>query len=101
MHFEPGVFDESGYGSDYRRMWTRMPHRVGSFRFERYSVWCDGRSRVECNYNSETVVFQVDGGSNAYYFAALVEYVNGDGEIGLVELKQALDSDTWLPMSHS
>ncbi|KAL0666136.1 hypothetical protein Bca4012_028840 [Brassica carinata] len=57
--------------------------------------------KVECNYNGETVVFQVDGGSNAYYFAALVEYVNGDGEIGQVELKQALDSDTWLPMSHS
>ncbi|KAL0862243.1 hypothetical protein Bca101_041361 [Brassica carinata] len=57
--------------------------------------------KVECNYIGETVVFQVDEGSNAYYFAALVKYVNGDGEIGLVELKQALGSDTWLPMSRS
>ncbi|KAF8099690.1 hypothetical protein N665_0238s0019 [Sinapis alba] len=57
--------------------------------------------KVECNYNGETVVFKVEEGSNPYYFAALAEYVGGDGEIGLIELKQALDSDTWLPMSHS
>lgn len=55
--------------------------------------------RVECNYVGKTVTFQVDKGSNAYYFAALVEYENGDGEIGRVELKQALDSDTWLSMT--
>ncbi|KAJ0258591.1 RlpA-like protein [Hirschfeldia incana] len=57
--------------------------------------------KVECNYIGETVTFYVDNGSNAYSFAALVEYEDGDGEIGLVELKQALDSDTWLPMNQS
>ncbi|KFK37302.1 hypothetical protein AALP_AA4G239600 [Arabis alpina] len=57
--------------------------------------------KVECNYNGETVTFRVDEGSNTNYFAALVEYVNGDGEIGRVELKQASNSDTWLTMSHS
>lgn len=57
--------------------------------------------RVECNYIGETVTFHVENGSNPYSFAALIEYEDGDGEIGLVELKQALDSDTWLPMSQS
>ncbi|XP_010508211.1 PREDICTED: putative expansin-B2 [Camelina sativa] len=56
--------------------------------------------KVECNYVGKTVTFQVDEGSNANYFAALVEYEDGDGEIGRVELKQALDSDTWISMSH-
>uniref|UniRef100_A0A1J3JB41 Putative expansin-B2 n=1 Tax=Noccaea caerulescens TaxID=107243 RepID=A0A1J3JB41_NOCCA len=55
--------------------------------------------KVECNYVGKTVTFQVEEGSNANYFAALVEYEDGDGEIGRVELKQALDSDMWLPMS--
>ncbi|XP_010441005.1 PREDICTED: putative expansin-B2 [Camelina sativa] len=54
--------------------------------------------KVECNFAGETVTFRVDEGSNDHYFAALVAY--GDGEIGQVELKQALVSDTWLSMSH-
>ncbi|CAA0317589.1 unnamed protein product [Arabidopsis thaliana] len=57
--------------------------------------------KVECNHIGKTVTFQVDKGSNANSFAVLVEYVNGDGEIGRVELKQALDSDKWLSMSQS
>jgi len=57
--------------------------------------------RVECNYIGKTVTFQVDKGSNANSFAVLVAYVNGDGEIGRIELKQALDSDKWLSMSQS
>ncbi|KAJ4892357.1 putative expansin-B2 [Raphanus sativus] len=57
--------------------------------------------KVECNYNGKTVEFQVDKGSNAYSFAVLVEYEDGEGEISLVELKQASVSDTWLPMNHS
>ncbi|EOA28401.1 hypothetical protein CARUB_v10024607mg [Capsella rubella] len=40
---------------------------------------------------------KVVGGLNPYHFEALVAY--GDGEIGGVELKQALDSDTWMSMS--
>lgn len=43
----------------------------------------------------------MDKGSNAYSFAVLVEYEDGEGEISLVELKQASVSDTWLPMNHS
>ncbi|KAJ0054359.1 putative expansin-B2 [Pistacia vera] len=57
--------------------------------------------RVECNYSGKTVTFHVDSGSNPNYFATLVEYEDGDGNLGKVELKQALDSDSWLSMQRS
>nr|AVG44230.1 EXPB3-1 [Boehmeria nivea] len=57
--------------------------------------------RVQCNYKAMTITFKVDPGSNSNYFAALVEFENGDGNVGGADLKQALDSDTWLPMQQS
>ncbi|XP_021887094.1 putative expansin-B2 [Carica papaya] len=57
--------------------------------------------KVECNYPQKTVTFHIDSGSNSNYFATLIEYEDGDGELAGVELKQALDSDTWLPMQQS
>ncbi|KAA8515907.1 hypothetical protein F0562_019086 [Nyssa sinensis] len=57
--------------------------------------------RVQCNYPGVSVVFHVDAGSNPNYFASLIEYEDGDGDLAGVDLKQALDSDTWLPMQQS
>ncbi|KAF3440039.1 hypothetical protein FNV43_RR18317 [Rhamnella rubrinervis] len=57
--------------------------------------------RAECNYPGRTVTFHVDSGSNPNYFAALIEYEDGDGDLKAVDLKQAVDSDTWLPMQQS
>ncbi|KAF5446204.1 hypothetical protein F2P56_031847 [Juglans regia] len=57
--------------------------------------------RVECNYRGKSLAFHVDSGSNPNYFASLIEYEQGDGDLGAVHLKQALDSDTWLPMQQS
>ncbi|KAL5571613.1 hypothetical protein UlMin_021210 [Ulmus minor] len=57
--------------------------------------------RVECNYPGKTITFNVDSGSNPEYFATLVEYEDGDSDLKSVELKQALDSDTWVPMQQS
>ncbi|GKU88451.1 hypothetical protein SLEP1_g2717 [Rubroshorea leprosula] len=57
--------------------------------------------KVECNYPGKTVTFSVDSGSTSNYFATLVEYEDGDGELGSVELKQALDTDSWQPMQQS
>ncbi|XP_028798927.1 putative expansin-B2 [Neltuma alba] len=45
--------------------------------------------RIQCNYGGKSIKFEVDAGSNQYYFAVLVEYVNGDGDLSLAELKQA------------
>lgn len=57
--------------------------------------------RVQCNYPGKTITFHVDSGSNSNYFASLIEYGDGDGDLGTVELKQALDGDSWRPMQQS
>ncbi|XP_038682680.1 putative expansin-B2 [Tripterygium wilfordii] len=57
--------------------------------------------KVACNYPGKTVTFKVDAGSNPNYFATLVEYDDKDGELGSVEIKQALDSASWVPMQRS
>lgn len=57
--------------------------------------------RIQCNHHGATLTFHVDAGSNAYYFAVLVKYGNGDGELAGVDLKQALDAHSWLPMQPS
>ncbi|XP_022759497.1 putative expansin-B2 [Durio zibethinus] len=57
--------------------------------------------KVECNYPGTTVAFHVDSGSNPNYFATLIEYENGDGDLASVDLKQALDTASWQPMQQS
>ncbi|KAK6162564.1 hypothetical protein DH2020_002405 [Rehmannia glutinosa] len=63
---------------------------------------CDSQSiLVDCNFPGVSVVFRVDPGSNANYFATAIEYEDGDGLAG-VELKQAADSGgAWLKMQQS
>nr|GMC60974.1 putative expansin-B2 [Ipomoea batatas] len=57
--------------------------------------------RVQCKYPGISLTFHVDSGSNPNYFATLIEYEGGEGVVSSVELKQALDSDSWLPMQES
>jgi len=57
--------------------------------------------RVQCNYAGRTIAFHVDSGSNQEYFAALIEYEEGDGDLNKVELKEALDSSSWDTMQQS
>ncbi|KAL8500306.1 hypothetical protein ACS0TY_020052 [Phlomoides rotata] len=56
---------------------------------------------VPCNFRGVSVVFRVDPGSNANYFAAAIEYADGNGIVG-VELKREADSGgAWLKMDRS
>lgn len=57
--------------------------------------------RVPCHYPGRSIAFRVDPGSNPNYFAAVVEFEDGDGDLAGVDLKQALDSDTWESMQQS
>ena len=58
--------------------------------------------RVECEYPGRSVAFHVDSGSNSFYFASVVEFENGDGEVGRVELQESHDkSGAWMPMQQS
>ncbi|XP_062076224.1 expansin-B15-like [Humulus lupulus] len=56
---------------------------------------------VECNFPGKTITFTVDSGSNAQYFASLIEFEDGPGELGAVDLKQTLGQDSWVPMQQS
>nr|GLL19924.1 putative expansin-B2 [Ipomoea trifida] len=57
--------------------------------------------RVKCKYPGVSLTFHIDSGSNPNYFATLIEYEGGEGVVSSVELKQALDSDSWIPMQES
>ncbi|XP_050286678.1 putative expansin-B2 isoform X3 [Quercus robur] len=58
-------------------------------------------TRVQCNYPGVSIAFHVDSGSSSNYFASLIEYEDGDGHVSAVDLKQAVDSSTWLSMQES
>ncbi|RDX61922.1 Expansin-B15, partial [Mucuna pruriens] len=55
---------------------------------------------VACNYPGVSIAFHVDAGSNEEYFAVLIEYEDGDGEVEKVELKEA-GSSAWHSMQRS
>ncbi|XP_077234167.1 expansin-B15-like [Tasmannia lanceolata] len=59
--------------------------------------------RVACNYGGMNIAFHVDSGSNPYYFAVVVEFENGEGEVAGIGLQQPSDqsSNSWLPMQES
>ncbi|XP_057980198.1 expansin-B15-like [Malania oleifera] len=57
--------------------------------------------RVACNYPGKSVTFHVDAGSNPNYFATLIEYEDGDGDLASVDLREAGGSGTWLSMQES
>ncbi|KAG9452305.1 hypothetical protein H6P81_005209 [Aristolochia fimbriata] len=48
--------------------------------------------RVACNYRGVRLAFHVDPGSNPYYFAVVVEYEDGDGDLAGVDLRQEYNS---------
>ncbi|KAH7863109.1 hypothetical protein Vadar_013416 [Vaccinium darrowii] len=55
---------------------------------------------VPCNYPGFSVTFVVDPGSNSYYFAVVIEFEDGHGNLSAVALRQA-NSNTWTSMQHS
>ncbi|XP_047070039.1 expansin-B15-like [Lolium rigidum] len=58
-------------------------------------------TRVQCNWVGAKLTFVVDAGSSPQYFAVLVQYQNGDGDLSGVELMQSGDGAAWAPMQHS
>ncbi|PIN17214.1 hypothetical protein CDL12_10127 [Handroanthus impetiginosus] len=59
-------------------------------------------ARVACDYSGKTIVFHVDPGSNPNYFAVLIEFEEGDGDLARVGLQEATsDLDEWWEMNQS
>ncbi|XP_077234343.1 expansin-B18-like [Tasmannia lanceolata] len=60
-------------------------------------------ARVACDYPGKTIAFHVDAGSNPNYFAVVIEFEDGDGDLANVDLKEAASTDSyaWRPMQQS
>jgi len=57
-------------------------------------------ARVPCEFPGLKVGFHVEEGSSQVYFAVLVEYENGDGDVVQVDLMEK-GSRLWTPMRES
>ncbi|KAL8151061.1 hypothetical protein V2J09_020869 [Rumex salicifolius] len=55
--------------------------------------------RTECRYKGKNIAFHVNAGSTNYYLSVLIEYEDGDGDIGSMHIRQAGSSE-WLEMTH-
>ncbi|XP_012843347.1 PREDICTED: putative expansin-B2 [Erythranthe guttata] len=89
--------------ADPLRKWGRI--NIQYQRQENKSIYRNSRfylkkKLVLCNYNGTNITFKIDSGSNPNYLAFAVEYVNGDGDIGSLEILSD-NSKGWLSMKQS
>ncbi|XP_059663148.1 expansin-B3 isoform X2 [Cornus florida] len=55
--------------------------------------------RTPCKYPGKNIAFQVNEGSTNYWLSLLVEFEDGDGDVGSMHIREASSSE-WLEMSH-
>ncbi|XP_062019637.1 expansin-B3-like [Rosa rugosa] len=55
--------------------------------------------RTPCKYPGKQVAFHVNEGSTNYYLSLLVEFEDGDGDVGSMHIRQASSSE-WVAMRH-
>ncbi|PAN07277.1 hypothetical protein PAHAL_1G323700 [Panicum hallii] len=55
--------------------------------------------RTACRYGGKNIAFHVNEGSTSFWLSLLVEFEDGDGDIGSMQLKQA-NSARWQDMQH-
>ncbi|KAI4980751.1 hypothetical protein ZWY2020_021236 [Hordeum vulgare] len=61
--------------------------------------WRRNRGRTPCKYRGKNIAFRVVEGSTSFWLSLLVEFEDGDGDIGSMQLKQAKSTD-WQDMKH-
>ncbi|KAJ8465004.1 hypothetical protein OPV22_027556 [Ensete ventricosum] len=90
---DPVHFDLSGtaFGAMAKPGQADALRKVGSLQIQ--------YSRVPCNYPGVNVAFKVDAGSNANYFAAVIEFEGGDGDLSAVDVQPA--GGSWIPTQQS
>ncbi|KAG8082766.1 hypothetical protein GUJ93_ZPchr0014g47123 [Zizania palustris] len=55
--------------------------------------------RTACKYGGKNIAFRVNEGSTNFWLSLLVEFEDGEGDIGSMQIKQA-NSVQWLDMKH-
>ncbi|XP_074305144.1 expansin-B3-like [Silene latifolia] len=55
--------------------------------------------KTACKYPGKKVAFRVNEGSTDYWLSLMVEYEDGDGDVGSMQIKQAT-SNEWIEMKH-
>ncbi|XP_047063919.1 expansin-B17-like [Lolium rigidum] len=55
--------------------------------------------RTACKYGGKNIAFHVNEGSTSFWLSLLIEFEDGEGDIGSMQLKQA-NSAQWLDMKH-
>ncbi|XP_050206735.1 expansin-B3-like [Mercurialis annua] len=55
--------------------------------------------RTPCKYKGKNIAFHVNEGSTDYWLALLVEFEDGDGDVGSLHIKEAGGTE-WLEMKH-
>ncbi|XP_066345555.1 expansin-B17-like isoform X2 [Miscanthus floridulus] len=55
--------------------------------------------RTACKYGGKNIAFRVNEGSTNFWLSLLVEFEDGEGDIGSMQIKQA-NSVEWLDMRH-
>ncbi|KAJ1686999.1 hypothetical protein LUZ63_018389 [Rhynchospora breviuscula] len=64
-----------------------------------YLYLCLNYNRTPCKYHQQNIAFHVNEGSTPFWLSLLVEYEDGDGDIGAMQIQQA-NSAQWLDMRH-
>ncbi|GAB4824962.1 Expansin-B3 [Ancistrocladus abbreviatus] len=55
--------------------------------------------RTPCKYGGQSIAFHVNEGSTEYWLSLLVEFEDGDGDVGSMHIREATSSQ-WLQMTH-
>ncbi|GJN02257.1 hypothetical protein PR202_ga19589 [Eleusine coracana subsp. coracana] len=55
--------------------------------------------RTACKYGGKSIAFRVNEGSTNFWLSLLVEFEDGEGDLGSMQIKQA-NSVEWLDMKH-
>lgn len=55
--------------------------------------------RTPCKYPGKSISFRVNEGSTEFWLSLLVEFEDGDGDVGSMHIREA-SSTQWLPMNH-
>ncbi|KAF5934984.1 hypothetical protein HYC85_026113 [Camellia sinensis] len=73
------------------------PHGLSLATITNYAI--EARSPTPCKYPGKNIAFHVNEGSTDYWLSLLVEFEDGDGDVGSMHIREA-SSIEWVEMKH-